>query len=224
MKSLPLLGVLVMVAGLVLRLHPMRVVVAAALTAGLCAHKSLLELLSLIGAAFLKNRFLFLFVLTLPVVGLLEEAGIRTRAAALLQRLSSVTAGRLLFAYQLLRQATAGLGLTSIGGHAQTVRPLLAPMAVAAAERMQPQLSDRARQRILALCAATDNLALFFGEDLFVAFGAVLLTQGVFRQQGILVEPLRVALWGLPTAGLCLLVQLIRLRRLDARLRDGKEP
>jgi uncharacterized membrane protein len=224
MKLLPLLGVLVVVGGFALRQHPMLVVVAAALCTGLFAGLDVVTLLSLIGESFVKNRFLFLFVMTLPLIGLLEREGLRERATQLIAslRLPHVTPGRLLIVYQLLRQATAALGLTSLGGHAQTVRPLLAPMCAAAAERVLPSGSEALRQRIFALAAATDNVALFFGEDLFLAFGAVLLTQGVFRQHGIDLDPLRIALWGLPTAILALLIHGARLYRFDRRL--GREP
>jgi uncharacterized membrane protein len=119
-----------------------------------------------------------------------------------------------------VRQSTAALGLTSLGGHPQTVRPLVAPMCAAAAERIRPRLSEELRQRIFALAAATDNVALFFGEDLFIAFGAVLLTQGVFRQHGIDLEPLRIALWGLPTAILALMIHGARLVRFDRELEE----
>jgi uncharacterized membrane protein len=224
-QLLPLVGVLLIIVGFALRLPPMLVVVAAALSSGLAAGMAPLPLLSLFGESFLKNRFLFLFVLTLPVIGLLEREGLRERTSALISgpRLRTLTPGRLLFAYQLLRQATAAVGLTSLGGHPQTVRPLLAPMAAAAAKRLAEGHGDSEplSQRIFALCAATDNIALFFGEDLFVAFGAVLLTQGVFRQHGLVIEPLRIALWGLPTALCALVVHGLRLHRLDRRLRDG---
>jgi uncharacterized membrane protein len=221
MKLLPLLGVLLVVAGFALRLHPMLVVVTAGLCTALLSQIELTRALALIGEAFIKNRFLFLFVLTLPVVGLLEREGLKERACALVRGLSRrpglVSPGRLLLAYHLLRQATAAVGMTSLCGHAQTVRPLLAPMAAAAAEPPQQRISDALRQRIYALAAATDNVALFFGEDLFVAFGAVLLTQGVFAEHGIRLEPLRIALWGFPTAILALLIHGGRLLRFDAR-------
>jgi uncharacterized membrane protein len=223
-KWLPLIGVLLVVAGFALRLHPMLVVVTAGVVTGLLSHLGPVQVLSLLGEAFLKNRFLFLFVLTLPVVGLLEGQGLRERAEALMQeplqelRPRTLTPGRLLFLYQLLRQATAAFGLTSLGGHPQTVRPLLAPMVLSAAERLRPDLDARSRERLLGLCAASDNIALFFGEDLFVAFGAVLLMQGVFRQQGIALEPLHLALFGLPVALAALLFQGLRLYRLDRQL------
>lgn len=225
MSLLPLIGVLIVIVGFVLRLHPMAVVMAAALASGLASHLGVGQLLGVLGAAFLKNRYLLLFVLTLPVVGLLEREGLREHAESLMRGLSSsrlrLTAGRLLTAYQLLRQLSAALGLTALGGHAQTVRPLLAPMAAAAAERDRP-LDETWRERIFALAAATDNVALFFGEDLFLAFGAVLLSQGVLRQEGLIVEPLRIALWGLPTALAALAIHGWRLHRLDGRL--AREP
>jgi hypothetical protein len=40
------------------------------------------------------------------------------------------------------------------------------------------------RQRIRAMSAATDNVGLFFGEDVFVAFGAIVLMQTILRAEG----------------------------------------
>jgi uncharacterized membrane protein len=48
------------------------------------------------------------------------------RARALIAKLKGATAGRLLLAYLLFRQIFAALGLTSVAGHPQTVRPLVA--------------------------------------------------------------------------------------------------
>jgi len=74
------------------------------------------------------------------------------------------------------------------------------------------------REKLLAYCAATDNVGLFFGEDVFLAFGAVLLIQGVLAGQGIVVEPLTIALWGLPTAVAAFAIHGARTLRLEARL------
>ena len=70
-----------------------------------------------------------------------------------------------------------------------------------------------------ALSAATDNVGLFFGEDIFIAFGAVLLMQGFYAEHGIVLEPLHIALWGIPTAICAFLIHGWRLARLDRRLR-----
>ena len=55
----------------------------------------------------------------------------------------------------------AALGLVSVAGQAQSVRPLVAPMAEAAAEKQAG--SDAQAERVKALTAATDNVGLFFG-------------------------------------------------------------
>ncbi len=224
MNLWPLLGLGVVVLGFAVRLNPVLVVALAALATGLGAGLPLHRILELLGEAFLKNRFLALFLLTLPVVGLLERHGLRERAQAWVGGLRGATPGRLLTFYLLGRQLGAALGLTSLGGHPQTVRPLLAPMAEAAAERRDgAPLPRPARERLRALCAATDNIALFFGEDLFLAFGAVLLIQAFLGEHGLVLEPIRIALWGLPTALAAFGIHAWRLRRLD-RPTDPRDP
>ncbi|HET9484264.1 MAG TPA: DUF969 family protein [Xanthomonadales bacterium] len=214
----PLAGVVVVVAGLALRLNALLVVVVAGLVTGLAAGMPVLALLETLGESFLRNRFLLVFVLTLPVIGLLERNGLREHAQAWIARLERVTTSRLLLAYLALRQVAAMVGLTSLGGHAQAVRPLLAPMAEAAAVKRHGPLPHATREQLLAYCAATDNVGLFFGEDVFLAFGAVLLIQGVLAGQGVIVEPLTIALWGLPTAVAAFVIHGTRTMRIDAWL------
>jgi uncharacterized membrane protein len=211
----PLLGVALVVLGFALRLNPALVVVAAGLLTGLIAGKSLPEVLALLGDAFVKNRFLALFLLALPVIGLLERHGLREHAQAWIARLRAATTGRLLIAYLTLRQLAATVGLTSLGGHPQMVRPLVAPMAEGAAEARHGPLPDALRERVRALAAATDNVGLFFGEDVFVAFGAVLLMQGFYAEHGIVLEPLQIAMWGIPTAICAFVIHATRLYRFD---------
>ena len=213
----PLAGVALVVVGFVARLNPILVVAGAAVATGLFAGIDPLELLRVIGAGFLKGRFLLVVLLALPVIGLAERAGLRERAAAWVARLRGATPGRVLTGYFALRQFTAMIGLTSLGGHPQTVRPLLSPMAEAAAEQHEGPLEDASRQKLRALCAATDNVALFFGEDVFLAFGAVLLIQAFLATQGIALEPLQIALWGLPTAIAAFAIHAWRVLRRDRR-------
>ena len=217
MSYWPLAGVAVVVAGFAFRINPILVVVAAAIATGLLAGVDPLELLRVIGTGFLKGRFLLVVLLALPVIGLAERAGLRERAAAWVARLRGATAGRVLIGYLALRQFTAMIGLTSLGGQAQTVRPLLSPMAEAAAELRDGPLEHDERQKLRALCAATDNVALFFGEDVFLAFGAVLLIQAFLASQGIALEPIQIALWGLPTAVAAFTIHAWRLVRRDRK-------
>ena len=214
----PLIGVAWVVAGFALRQNPALVVVSAGLLTGLVAGRQLIEVLSLIGEAFIKQRYLALVLLLLPVIALLERHGLKQHAENWIARLRGATPARLLTTYLGARQILATLGLTSIGGHAQTVRPLLVPMAEGAAHARLGELPEAEQQRLKALCAATDNVGLFFGEDVFIAFGAVLLMQGFYAENGIILEPLSIALWGIPTALCAFAIHATRIHRFEARL------
>jgi len=218
MNHLPLLGIVWVVVGFALRLNPALVVVSAGLLTGLLAGESLHAVLVLFGDAFTKQRYLALILLTLPVIGLLERHGLREHAQQWIGRLRAATAGRLLVAYLGLRQIAATLGLTSLGGHPQTVRPLLVPMAEGAMAARGVELSHAQQQRLRAMCAATDNVGLFFGEDIFIAFGAVLLMQGVLAEGGIELDPLHIALWGIPTALCAFTIHALRILRFEREL------
>lgn len=220
----PLLGVAVIVAGFLLRAHPVLVVVAACGVTGLAAAMDVGHLLAALGTAFIKTRNLpLIYLLPLAAIGLLERFGLREYAQASVARIAAATTGRLLIAYLFIREGTAALGLTSLGGQASMVRPLVAPMAEGAAEARYPTLSDPMRYRIRAMAAATDNVGLFFGEDIFVAFGAILLMQTILRAEGIDVDPLHMALWGIPTAITAFMIHAWRLHRLDDAIRrDGR--
>ncbi|WP_419251652.1 DUF969 domain-containing protein [Caulobacter sp. ErkDOM-YI] len=218
---LTLLGVAVIVVGFALRFNPLLVVVAAALSAGMASGLGPLEVLAAFGKAFNTNRYVSIAWLVLPAIGVLERSGLQERARMTIQGLKGASAGKLLLAYLALRQITAALGLTHVAGHAQTVRPLVAPMAEAAAESEGP-VDEASRERIKAMSAATDNIGLFFGEDIFMAIGSILLIVGFLDQSGITVEPLHLSVWAIPTAIAAFLVHGARLLLFDRRVTQVK--
>jgi uncharacterized membrane protein len=220
----PLLGVAVIIAGFLLRANPALVVLAACMATGLAASMPVERTLEALGAAFIRTRNLpLIYLLPLAAIGLLERFGLKEHAQASIARIRFATAGRLLIVYLLVREVSAAFGLTSLGGQASMVRPLVAPMAEGAAEARNGKLSERLRHRIRALAAATDNVGLFFGEDIFVAFGAIVLMQTILRAEGLEVNPLHMALWGLPTAIFAFLIHSWNLRRLDQQIRREGE-
>jgi uncharacterized membrane protein len=225
----PLIGIAVVVAGFALKRNPVLVVVTAGVASGLAAGMDVGDLLALLGNAFVSNRALLLFVLTLPVIGLLERYGLRERAQAWIASFRKLSLARLLIAYLGARQVLSMFGLIDLAGHAQTVRPLVAPMSEAAAEHGgERPLPDDERARVRALAAATDNIGRFFGEDVFLAFGAVLLIQGFYERNGIHLEPLAIALWSIPTAIAAFVIHAIRIvwfqRNLDGRCAQVRPP
>ncbi len=221
MHWLPLLGVLAIVIGFALRFNPVPVVVAAAIVSGLAAGKSIAEILALIGNSFVSERALLLFVLTLPAIGVLERAGLREHVGNWIATLRGLTLSRILIVYLAIRQILAMLGLTDVAGQAQTVRPLLAPMAESAAEKRGKALDENERNDVRAFSAATDNVGRFFGEDVFIALGAVLLIQGFYSQHGIELEPLQIALWALPTAIAAFFIHAARTVLFARRIKNA---
>jgi uncharacterized membrane protein len=218
-----LLGVGVVVLGFLARANPLLVVAAAALVTGLAASFHPLAVVAAFGKAFNESRYVSLVFLVLPVIGLLERYGLQERARILIARLRAATPGRLLLAYLAFRQAFASVGLTAVGGQAQMVRPLIAPMAEAAGERLAPSSGEHARARIRAFAASADNVGAFFGEDIFIAVGSILLIKGFLQQSGVIVQPLDLSLWAIPTALLALAIHGTRLLLLDRQLTARSE-
>lgn len=228
---LVLLGILVVVAGFVARINPLLVILAAALVTGICAAivpgvslpnlwQAAIATLTAFGDAFNDNRYFHVVWLILPVIGLLERAGLQERARMLIGKVKAASAGRLLIVYLFIRQATSALGLTSLGGHPQMVRPLVAPMAEGAAEvEAGGTLPDPVRYRIRSMSAATDNIGLFFGEDIFIAIGSIILMVGFLEQAGIIVEPLQLSVWAIPTAIAAFIIHGVRLLMFDREVR-----
>ena len=222
-QYLPLLGLLVLVLGFALRFNPMLVVPVAALSTGLLAGLDLVEVIGKLGKAFNDARIIIIPWVVLPVIGLLERYGLQQRARAVISGFRAATVGRLLILYLFYRQLISAIGLHSTAGHPQTVRPLVAPMAVAAAAQ-QADIGDDEREKVKAYSAATDNVGLFFGEDIFFAIGSIVLIQQVLETYGIRLLPLELALWAIPTAIAAFLIHAARLLMLDRRLNALGKP
>ena len=218
MNYLPLLGIALVVIGFALRFNPVLVVAVAAIATGLLAGVPFVKVLATLGKAFNDNRYVSIIWIVLPVIGLLERYGLQQRARTLIESMRGATTGRVLLAYLGFRQIFAALGLTSVAGHAQTVRPLVAPMAEAAAEKELGKLDEKTSEKVKAISAATDNVGLFFGEDIFIAIGSILLIQGTMRGFGIELTPIHLSLWAIPTAIAAFLIHGTRLLWLDRKL------
>jgi uncharacterized membrane protein len=218
----PLLGIVLVVIGFALRFNPLLVVAIAGIVTGLLGHMPFLKVLATLGHGFNENRYVTVVWIILPVVGLLERYGLQERARTVIAGIRGATAGRLLVVYLALRQIISALGLTTVAGHPQTVRPLIAPMAVAAAERQHGELDEATEERVTAMAAATDNVGLFFGEDIFIAIASILLIQGSLASFGIQLTPFQLSVWAIPSAICAFLIHGTRLLLLDRRLGQRK--
>jgi uncharacterized membrane protein len=218
-----LIGILIVAVGFGFRLNTLLVVMAAGIVTGLVSGFSFNEVMAQFGKVFIDNRFMSLpIILSLPVIGLLERYGLKERAEVLIKKAKGATAGKVLMSYLFIRELSAALGL-NIGGHAQTVRPLVAPMAEGAAKANHGELPEKLQDDIKAHAAASENVGWFFGEDIFIATGAILLMKGFFDSVGMHVGVWDMALWGIPTAISAFLLATWRFRLMDKRIQREME-
>ena len=218
MNYWPLAGIAIVVLGFGFRFNPLLVVVSAALATGVLAGLDLLAVIEALGKAFNDNRYISVTWIILPVIGLLERYGLQQRARTVIEGMRGATMGKLLVAYLAFRQLASAFGMKEIGGQAQAVRPLVAPMAEAAAIKTHGDLSEDARDEVKAMAAATDNVGLFFGEDIFFAIASILLIQGVFEAAGYPLTPLELSVWAIPTALFAFAIHAGRILAFDRRL------
>jgi uncharacterized membrane protein len=216
---LPLIGILLLLLGFALRLNPMLVATAAVLASGLLGGMELKQVISEFGKAFNDNRIIAIVWIILPVIGLLERYGLQARARGVIASLRNATVARLLILYLLYRQLTAAIGLHNTAGHAQTVNPIVAPMALVAAEKQHGPLDLETSQRVKAMTAATDNVGLFFGEDIFFAIGSIVVIQQALAARNIELSPVDLALWAIPSAVAAFIIHSTRLVLFDRSLR-----
>jgi uncharacterized membrane protein len=214
-----LIGVGLVVIGFALRINPLLVVTVAGIATAAIARIGPVEILNAFGAGFAGSRSVTTFVIVLPVIGLIERYGLQEQAKRLISSLKAMTTGRILAGYMVIRQVTAAVGLNSIGGPAQTVRPLIYPMAEGAALDRHGPLSLRMRDKIKGYASSADTVGVFFGEDIFVAIGSILLiTSFVDTTYGLTLEPIDLALWAIPTGVAALLIHAPQLLWLDRKL------
>ncbi len=212
-----LIGILVIVVGFMLKLDTIAVVVVAGLVTGLASGMAWNDIVTILGKAFVENRYMTIFIVSLPAIGLLERYGLRERAAYLISRIRSATAGRVTTIYLFIRTISAVMSVR-LGGHVQFIRPLILPMSMGAAENRFGTLDKKDQEKVKGLNAAVDNYANFFGQNGFVAAGGVLLIVGVLKELKIPVEAVDIATASLPMAGTILVVATAQFLLNDRRL------
>lgn len=212
-----LIGVLIIVIGFIMKFDTIAVVLVAGVITGLVGGLGFVEILTVIGEAFIKTRYMSLFLLTLPVIGILERSGLRERAADLIRNMKSVTTGKVLTTYHGIRELAAAFSLR-LGGHVQFIRPLVNPMAFGAAEKNYSEVDEETEDEIKGYAATSENLGNFFGQNVFVAAGGVLLIVGTLGELGVEVTPLAVSKASIPIAILAFVYGAIQNYFLDRRI------
>ncbi len=227
MEIVKLIGVLIVVIGFAVKLDTISTVVIAGIATGLVAGIPLDELLRLLGEKFLSNRLATMFVLTLPVIGLCERYGLKDKAVDFISKIKAATVGRIALLYQAIRVLSSALSLR-IGGHPQFVRPLINPMAQAAAVSKYGEIDDKTEDQIKGLVASAENTGNFFGQNVFMASSGTLLIVTTLQEQGYeAVTALDIAKWSIPIAVISVVVAAVYYslfdKKLDGKLLNGKK-
>ncbi len=220
-----LIGVLIIIIGLAFKINPLLVVIVAGFATGVTGGMDFMSILTTIGNAFVTNRYMSLFILIMPVIGLLERNGLREQAGNFIRKLNGLTAGRIMLLYMFFRQITIALGV-NIGGHPSFIRPIVSPMAEAAASKGRP-LPQEVQDEIRGFAASSENYGNFFGQLMFIATGGLLLIKGVFDSAGYNVELGKMAMYAIPSAVIIFLIAAVRFtlfdRKIDKLMTESKK-
>jgi uncharacterized membrane protein len=211
-----LIGILIIIIGFLLKKDTIAVVVVAGIVTGLVSGMHFNEVVEILGKAFVSNRYMSIFIISLPVIGILERYGLRERAAYLIGKIKSATFGKLTSSYLVIRTLAAMFSIR-IGGHVQFIRPLILPMSKGAAENKYGAIDEEDEETIKGLNAAVENYGNFFGQNVFVASGGVLLIVGVLSELNYTVEALDVAKASIPIAIVMIIVGTIQFLYYDRK-------
>lgn len=217
MNYLPLIGILIIVIGFIMKLDTIAVVIIAGLVTGLVSGLSITEVLALLGQGFVNNRLVTLFVLTLVMIGLSERYGLKDQAVYLINKIKGLTVGRFLSLYLFIREVS-GLFSLRLGGHPQFVRPLIEPMAQASAIANYEDIDEETKEKIKAQAAAMENFGNFYAQNTFVGAAGTLLIAGTLDSLGYDAPAARIAVASLAVAGIALVMGVIYNMWFDRQL------
>ena len=219
MEALKLIGVLVVVLGFAFKKDTIATVVVAGVVTGLVAGMTPLEILEVLGNSFITQRTATLFVLTLPVIGISERYGLKDKAVDFIGSIKGATTGKVLSIYQTIRAAAAAFSVR-LGGHPQFIRPLVNPMAQAAAIAKYGEVDEKTEDEIKGAAAASENYGNFFAQNVFMGASGTLLIVSTMVEQGYAeVTALNIAMWSIPVAVISVVLGIIKNALLDKKIK-----
>lgn len=216
-EYLVLIGIVIIVVGFALKLDVVAVVLIAGLATGLASGKGIVEILDIIGKGFISNRFMSLFFLSLPVIGIMERYGLKEKAADGIKKIKGASAGLILWLYLLIRWVAAVFSVR-LGGHIQFVRPLILPMAEGAAVKTV-DLTETKLEDLKALAGAVENYGNFFGQNIFPLSSGVLLVIGTLDKAGYKVTNTEVAYYSIFAGVAMLILSIVQCYLFERKLR-----
>ena len=219
MEYLKLIGILIIVVGFALKWDVIAVVLISGLVTGLVSGLDFVQILEIMGKAFVDNRLMSIFLISFPAFALIERYGMKERAAELIGKIKNATAGKVLSIYMVVRILASAMSIR-LGGHVQFVRPLILPMSEAAGETsIKKPLNEKQSERIKGLAAAVENYGNFFGQNIFLGNSGVLLIQGTLAAAGYEVTLGSIAQASIPVGIVVTIFTIIQVLLADRKLK-----
>lgn len=217
MELLKLLGILIVVIGFVLKLDSILIIMIAAIVTALVAGMDPVTFLETLGSSFVANRSMCVFVMVMVVTGTLERNGLKQAAANLMMKFKNASAGVVFAIYGVFRLVFAAFNV-SFGGVAGFVRPIVMPMATAAAKKNGKKISGKYEENLKGMASGMENIAWFFGQVLFVGTSGMILVQSTLAGLGYNVELVDLMKVQIPVAIIAVAVAIVYYYLKDKQL------
>lgn len=217
MELLKLLGIIIVVIGFVLKLDSILIIMIAAIVTALVAGMDPVTFLETLGSSFVANRSMCVFVMVMVVTGTLERNGLKQAAANLMKKFKNASAGVVLAIYGVFRLVFAAFNV-SFGGVAGFVRPIVLPMAAAAAKKNGKKISEKYEENLKGMASGMENIAWFFGQVLFVGTSGMILVQSTLAGLGYDVELVDLMKVQIPVAIITVAVAIVYYYIKDKQL------
>ncbi|MBS4750643.1 DUF969 family protein [Granulicatella sp. zg-ZJ] len=182
MNYLPLVGIVIILLGFIFKLDTTATIIVSAIVTALVAGISLDGAITALGENFVKSRLVTILILPVPVIALVEKYGLKEQASQIIKKMKKLTAPIFLFVYFIIRQITAATSIP-FGGHAQVVRPIVYPMAEAAAAK-DGELTEEISEQMKAKSAAVENIGNFYAQNVMLGSAGVLLISKTLEELG----------------------------------------
>ena len=173
--------------------------------------------LETLGSSFVANRSMCVFVMVMVVTGTLERNGLKQAAANLMKKFKNASAGVVLAIYGVFRLVFAAFNV-SFGGVAGFVRPIVLPMATAAAKKNGKKISEKYEENLKGMASGMENIAWFFGQVLFVGTSGMILVQSTLAGLGYNVELVDLMKVQIPVAIIAVAVAIVYYYLKDKQL------
>lgn len=217
MELLKLLGILIVVIGFVLKLDSILIIMIAAIVTALVAGMDPVTFLETLGSSFVANRSMCVFVMVMVVTGTLERNGLKQAAANVMKKFKNASAGVVVAIYGEFRLIFAAFNV-SFGGVAGFVRPIVLPMATAAAKKNGKKISEKYEENLKGMASGMENIAWFFGQVLFVGTSGMILVQSTLAGLGYNVELVDLMKVQIPVAIIAVAVAIVYYYLKDKQL------